>query len=179
MNRKQNRKSGINLLVILLSAVFCLAVLGAAGYCIVTFGQSGAESRETELVPEGNVKIGTLNDPAARQSELTGIVDEGMLTFSINTTPCMQDGRSPANLMIENPPSNGNRFTVIIIRDDTGEEIYRSGYLDPEQYNDETELDVVLPQGEYSCSAYFDAYRVKDSSYIGRAAAQITLYVFQ
>ena len=29
MNRKQNRKSGINLLVILLSAVFCLAVLGA------------------------------------------------------------------------------------------------------------------------------------------------------
>ena len=168
MNRKQNRKSGINLLVILLSAVFCLAVLGAAGYCIVTFGQSGAESRETELVPEGNVKIGTLNDPAARQSELNGIVDEGMLTFSINTTPCMQDGRSPANLMIENPPSNGNRFTVIIIRDDTGE-----------QYIDETELDVVLPQGEYSCSAYFDAYRVKDSSYIGRAAAQITLYVFQ
>ena len=38
-------------------------------------------------------------------------------------------------------------------------------------------MDVELPEGEYPCIAYFDSYRIKDSSYIGRAAAQITVYV--
>ena len=179
MSSKRKQGSHLNLLVIALSAVFCLTAAGTAVYSVAAFRQLRTGSTETELVPEGNVKIGTLNDPVGRQSELNGIVDEGMLTFAINTTPCMQDGNSPVNLMVENPPNNGNRFTVTIIREDTGEEIYRSGYLDPEQYIDETELDVVLPKGEYLCSAYFDAYRVADNSYIGRVAAQITLYVFQ
>ena len=102
-------------------------------------------------------------------------IEDKWIISKFNTLVSMRSACS----VIWNRCCYGNRFTVIIIRDDTGEEIYRSGYLDPEQYIDETELDVVLPQGEYSCSAYFDAYRVKDSSYIGRAAAQITLYVFQ
>ena len=38
-------------------------------------------------------------------------------------------------------------------------------------------LDVELPKGEYPCTAYFDAYRIDDSAYVGRAGAQITLYV--
>lgn len=79
--------------------------------------------------------------------------------------------------MIENPPDNGNRFTVTIIREDTGEEIYKSGYLDPEQYIESTPLDVELPAGEYRCIANFDAYRISDNAYIGRGGAQITLYV--
>ena len=100
-----------------------------------------------------------------------------MVAFSINATPYIQDGKGKANFMIENPPGNGNRFTVSISRDDTGEEIYKSGYLDPEQYIDNTPLDVTLPKGEYPCTAYFDSYRIKDSSYLGRAAAKITVYV--
>ena len=81
--------------------------------------------------------------------------------------------------MVENPPNNGKRFTVTIQRDDTGEVIYKSGYLDPEQYIDEVPLDVELPKGEYACTAYFDAYRLSDDGYIGRAGAQITLYVLE
>ena len=112
-----------------------------------------------------------------RQEELDEIVKEGLITFSINATPSLQTGDSEANLLIENPPDNGTRFTVTITRDDTGEEIYQSGYLDPEQYIDKTLLDVVLPKGEYPCTASFNSYRIKDSSYLGRAAAKITIYV--
>ena len=68
---------------------------------------------------------------------------------------------------------------MTITRDDTGEEIYRSGYLDPEQYIDEVALDVELVKGEYACTVNFDTYRIRDNSYIGRAAAQITLYVLE
>lgn len=164
-----------NMAVILLCMVFCLAVLGGAVY--IVYAHSQAAASYPQLEPEGNVRSGTLSDPAGRQAQLDAMVSEGMLTFSINATPSMEDGSSKANLMIENPPGNGNRFTVTINREDTGEEIYKSGYLDPEQYIEEAPMDVALPAGEYPCLAYFDAYRISDNAYIGRAAAKITLFV--
>ena len=180
MRESKRRGRHINLLVIVLSVVFCLGVAGAAGYYVLTYSQE-AEARTTPepLVAEGNVKTGTLNDPEKRQQELNSVVEEGMMIFSINATPFMIDGKGKANLMVENPPNNGKRFTVTIQRDDTGEVIYKSGYLDPEQYIDEVPLDVELAKGEYACTAYFDAYRLSDDGYIGRAGAQITLYVLE
>lgn len=172
----KNRRNHANTAVIILSLLFCAAVLVGAGY-VVYFHNSQTEAVLPQLEPEGNVQSGTLSDPAGRQAELDAIVREGMLTFSINATPVMEDGTSKANLMIENPPDNGNRFTVTIRREDTGEEIYKSGYLDPEQYIAEVPLDVELSVGEYPCVASFDAYRISDNAHIGRAAAKITLYV--
>ncbi|MBS5065382.1 MAG: hypothetical protein KHZ58_16575 [Hungatella hathewayi] len=176
--RRKGRRNRANLTVILAAALFCLIVLCGAGYYGITVVNQvkSQENRTNGLVAEGNVKSGTLHDPAGRQAELDEIVREGLITFSINATPSMKDG-GEINLMIENPPDNGTRFTVTILRDDTGEEIYRSGYLDPEQYIDNTALDVALPSGEYPCTAYFDSYRIQDSSYLGRAAAKITVFV--
>ena len=181
MSRKRTHTSYINLLVILLSALFCLAAIGAAGYIVSTHTQSVQAAPEpVSLMAEANVKTGTLNqDPEKRQEELNQVVEEGMLAFSINATPFMKTGASTANLLIENPPGNGKRFTITIQRNDTGEEIYQSGYLDPEQYIDDVPLDVALPKGEYSCTAYFDAYRIDDNVFIGRAGAGITLYVLE
>lgn len=173
----RSRRSRANMAVILAAAVFCAVVFAGAGYVVYRYTTRPPEVQYPQLEPEGNVKSGTLNDPAGRQAELDAIVEEGMLTFSINATPVMRNGKSAANLLIENPPNNGNRFTVTINREDTGEKIYQSGYLDPEQYIEEVNLDVDLPAGEYNCTANFDAYRISDNAYIGRAAARITLYV--
>ncbi|MBS5065056.1 MAG: hypothetical protein KHZ58_14905 [Hungatella hathewayi] len=174
---RRSRRSRANLAVVVMAAVFCIGVLGGAGYMVSRYTNRPPEVQYPQLEPEGNVRSGTLSDPAGRQAELDAIVEEGMLTFSINATPVMKDGKSAANLLIENPPSNGNRFTVTISREDTGETIYRSGYLDPEQYIEEARLETELPAGEYSCLANFDAYRISDNAYIGRAAARLTLYV--
>ena len=173
---RRGRKNHMNTVVVLL-AIICLVVTGSAGYVVYTQSRPGPSV--SPLEPEGRVQSGTLTNQEGKQAELDAIVREGMLTFTINATPMMRDGKSEANLMIENPPDNGNRFTVTIIREDTGEEIYKSGYLDPEQYIDEVPLDVELPKGEYACTAYFDAYRLTDDSYIGRAGARITLYVLE
>ncbi len=171
----RKRNSHTDIAVIILAAICCTAVLGGAIYFISS--RRPVQEPYPQLQPEARVQSGTLNDPAGRQAELDAIVQEGMLTFSINATPSMKDGTSNANLLIENPPANGNRFTVTIHREDTGEEIYKSGYLDPEQYLEETPLDVELPKGEYGCVASFDAYRISDNAYIGRASARIVLYV--
>ena len=180
MSRKHNYRIHINLLILLLSLGFCLAVLAASWYYIHTRSQPlPAAEQPASLVAEGNVKTGTLHNPEERQKELNQIVEEGMLAFSINATPFMKNGASTANLLVENPPGNGKRFTITIERDDTGEEIYQSGYLEPEQYFDYVPLDVTLPKGEYPCTVYFDAYRIGDDTFIGRAGAQITLYVLE
>ena len=113
MSHKRTRVTHMNLLVIGLSVLFCLAVLVAAGYMVSTRTQPvQAAAEPVSLVAEGNVKTGTLNQ-------------------------------------------------------------------DPEQYIDDVLLDVALPKGEYSCTAYFDAYRIEDNVYIGRAGAEIKLYVLE
>ena len=170
------RNNHANIAVIVLATVFCAAVLAGAGYAVYA-GSRQPEVRYPQLEPEAYVQSGTLSDPAGRRAELDDIVREGMMTFSINATPSMKDGKAMANLLIENPPDNGNRFTVSITREDTGEKIYQSGYLDPEQYIENAPLDVELEAGEYACIASFDAYRISDNAYIGRAGAKITLYV--
>lgn len=176
---RRSRRGHASWTVIIIAAVFCATVAGVAGYVVVSYANRPQEVNYPQLEPEGNVRSGTLSDPAGRQAELDAIVEEGMLTFSINATPVMEDGKAEANLLIENPPDNGNRFTVTISREDTGEVIYQSGYLDPEQYIEKARLDVELPAGEYGCLASFDAYRIRDNAYIGRVAARLTLYVQQ
>ncbi len=168
-------------MVIILSIGICLTVMAGAGYVVSAHSQEAAlKSQPVSLAAEVNVKTGTLEtDPAKRQEELNQVVEEGMLAFSINATPFMENGTATANLLVENPPGNGKRFTITIQRNDTGEEIYQSGYLDPEQYIDDVPLDVVLEKGEYACTAYLDAYRLSDNAYIGRAGARITLYVLK
>lgn len=174
-SNRRSRRNHANTIVVILAVITCLIVIGSA--VSVLYIQTRQVTADSGLEPEGRVQSGTLTNLEGKQEELDAIVQEGMLTFAINATPMMRDGKAEANFMIENPPDNGNRFTVTIVREDTGEEIYRSGYLDPEQYIDNTPLDVTLEKGEYPCTAYFDSYRISDSSYLGRAAAKITIYV--
>ena len=176
MSRKRNRVSTAVITAAVICVVFSAALLTATGY-LAYKSRSQPVVQYPQLEPEARVQSGTLSDPAGRQAELDAMVQEGMLSFSINVTPFIDSVTGEANLLIENPPGNGNRFTVSISLEETGEEIYKSGYLDPEQYIETAPLDQALPAGEYPCLAYFDAYRMSDNAYIGRGTAKITLFV--
>lgn len=165
-NEQANRKRAK--IIALAVAVVLLLALVAAGlwYC--------NRPADDGLAADPNVKVGSITGTT---EDLDKIVDEGMLTFSINSTPVFDNGTAGGNLMIENPDINNNRFTVKITRDDTGETVYESGALDPGQYIDDVPLDVALPAGEYTCTATFTTYKLSDNSPIGQAAAGLTITV--
>lgn len=150
-----------------------LALLIAAGVAAFLWLTTPNPDRDG-LVPDPNVKVGSLSGDF---EDLDKIVDEGMLTFSINATPAFPSGTEPGNLMIENAEINNNRFTVAIYRNDTGEKIYESGYLDPGQYIEAAPLDVDLEAGVYECTAQFSTYKLADNTPIGQAAAEVKIYV--
>lgn len=156
------------------AALAVLLVLLIAAAVALFIWLTSPDPNRDGLQPDPNVQVGSLSGDFA---DLDKIVDEGMLTFSINATPAFPDGASPGNLMIENAEINNNRFTVAIYRTDTGEKIYESGYLDPGQYIESAPLSVDLDAGKYPCTAQFSTYKLSDNTPIGQAAAEITLYV--
>lgn len=131
MSRHRRRDRYTSILVLSLAVIFYLVVLGMTG-AVVYASRSQSEIYISWMEPDGDVQIGALSGPADRRTELGDTVWESPLTFATNTTPSMKDGRSTANLMVENPPENINRFTVVIRRDDTGGEVYKSDCLGPE-----------------------------------------------
>ena len=68
-----------------------------------TRGDGGAENDPLAL--DDNATMGVLPgiDVAERQAQLQERLDEGMIAFSINTSPVFATGGSEGNLMLENP----------------------------------------------------------------------------
>ena len=155
----------------ILSALLALAIVALVA---VLLWLTSPDSARDGLQPDPNVQVGSISGDFA---DLDKIVDEGMLTFSINSTPSFPSGTEPGNLMIENAEINNNRFTVAIYRNDTNEKIYESGYLDPGQYIENAPLSVDLEAGTYECTAQFSTYKLSDNTPIGQAAAEVKVYV--
>lgn len=161
----QARRKRMGALVVL--ALLLIGLAAVLSYLASTY------VKEEGLKPDPNVQVGSV----ANAMDYDGIVDEGLLLFSINATPVFASGTEPGNLLIENLKDNKTRFTVAIYRNDTGQKIYESGYLDPGQYIENAPLDVALPAGEYACTARFSTYRLSDETPIGQADVGVTVHV--
>ena len=95
----------------------------------------------------------------------------------INAKPAFDDGLSEGSIFFENIEGSGKWLRLEYYRDDTGELIYKSGYLEPGTYIAYAALDVDLDEGEYPCTAYIYGYDADTQEYIGKVAAGVTVYV--
>ena len=150
--------------------VLALALTAAVGALSFLLSRHAAEEG---LRPDPNVQVGS----AGNAADYDGAVDEGLLLFSINAEPVFASGTEPGNLLIENLKENRTRFTVALYRDDDGEKVYESGYLDPGQYIESAPLDAALPPGDYPCTARFSTYRLSDETPVGQADVGVTVRV--
>ena len=154
--------------------VCAICVLLAAAVLLFT-----SRNPDDSLELADNATMGILPgvDLEQRQAELQQMLDESMISFSINTSPVFETGGAEGNLMLENPANNAKLLVVEIYIDDTQELIYQSKALPAGSYIENTKLDKLLEPGSYDATAYFKAYREADHSYIGQVGADLTLSI--
>lgn len=167
--KKRIGKKGIILAGVVVVAAVCAAVWLFSGQ---TEGKEGLQLDE-------NATIGILPgvDLEQRRAELQEQLDEGMIAFSVNTSPVFESGRAEGNLMLENPENNAKLLIAEIYMDETNELIYSSRAIPPGSYIENAMLDKVLDPGEYPATVFFKAYRESDETYIGQSGAAINITV--
>ena len=161
---------------LVIAAVCLVLIVGAGAFWVL--GGAGRGPGDS-LVLDDNATMGVLPgiDIDERKKQLQEQLDEGMIAFSINSSPAFATGGTEGNLMLENPANNAKLLVVEIYIDSTGELVYQSKAIPPGAYIETARLDKVLEPGEYPATAYFKAYREEDHAFIGQAGAAIKITV--
>lgn len=170
--KRQRSKQSIWIVLLLLILAGLMAVLVIK---VLLVPKDDIPDYEREITAE----LGQLEGKSQEeiQAELDRVVEEGMFHIAINTNPVFYDGASEGNLEIENVPGNRYLMRVEITRDDTGDSIYSTKYIEPNKHIQNAKLDTELAAGAYPSTATFYAYDPDTLTEIGRTACEITVYV--
>lgn len=182
MNYHPKHKSNSRTAVWIGAGVLAAVAIGALIFIIVTLRSPTAQeesSTKTGIVYDSSATEGGWDNlsPEEIEARLNEKVAEGMINISANTAPIFEDGAAEGNLMLVNESINNYPQMVQIIRNDTGEEIYKSGAIAVGSKIERAKLDVVLPAGTYECTAYFHNLNPDTGDIIGTAGAIITITI--
>ncbi|WP_232050971.1 flagellar protein FliS [Arabiibacter massiliensis] len=111
------------------------------------------------------------------QAALNEEVAKGMMNISIAAVVTFPDGASEGEARIENIAANPMDQKVTITLKDSGEAVYESGALAPDQHIQTIKLSRDLEPGEYAAVATFTGYDRETHKQTGQAAAEITLRI--
>lgn len=128
---------------------------------------------------EPNVVVGSLEGYTDEElaALLADKVEEGMIAFSINTQVVIEKPGGTAQILFENPANNAKLLKLSLVRDDTGDQIYKTGFVAPGSYVDADVLDVELEPGTYTCTATIESYHENTKKFIGQVAAEVLVTV--
>ena len=141
--------------------------------------QDGTEPGNPGIIYDSNAVEGGWNE-ADLDTIVVGLnekVEEGMINISMNTSPSFENGSAAGNLMIVNEGINRYPQVVEIIRNDTNEQIYKSGAIPVGSKIESAKLNTVLSAGTYECTALFYNVDPDTGNYLGCAGAIIQLTV--
>ena len=181
MHRFEKRDAKSRTLVIL-AVVGLAAALTVGIFTAVRMIHKPAASKDdpkTGIVYDDSAVEGGWDNlsPEEIAEKLNEKVAEGMINISANTAPIFEDGSSEGNLMLVNESINNYPQKVQIVRNDTGEEIYKSGAIAVGSKIERAKLDVDLPAGTYECTAYFHNLDPDSGAIIGTAGAIINITI--
>ena len=182
MNYHPKHKSNSRTAVWIGAGVLAAVAIGALIFIIVTL-------RSPMSKEEARAKAGIVYDlsateggwdnlsPEEIEAALNNKVAEGMINISMNTAPYFENGTAEGNLMLVNESINNYPQKVQIVRNDTGEQIYKSDAIAVGSKIERAKLDVELPAGTYECTAYFHNLDPETGDIIGTAGAIITITI--
>lgn len=111
------------------------------------------------------------------QAEADRQLDEGIFNISIASTIQFADGTSPGTAYIENVPGNRYNMRVVIVEDGSGQVLYESGVLAPDQFIEDIVLAHDLDAGTYNATATFTALDQASGEERGQVNAKIAINV--
>jgi len=177
-SQKRKRTVLIIIGILLIIAILLLLLRGCNGSSVPA---NSDEPVKNSLVYDNSAVKGGW-DEADLDGIIAGLnekVEAGMINISMNTSPFFSDGTSEGNLMIVNETTNNYPQIVVITRNDTGEEIYRSGGIPVGSKIETAKLAVDLPAGTYECTAMFHSVDSATGVSLGCAGAIISVTVLE
>ena len=178
-NEKNRDKDTVWLSLLLIIAIVIIILLICRG--CARFASKGILPTEDQpvLVYDDSAKEGGWEE-ADLETIVQGLnekVEAGMINISMNTTPVFASGTAEGNLMIVNESINNYPQIVEIVRNDTGDTIYKSGGIPVGSKVERAKLSVNLPAGTYECTAYFHNVDPETGADLGAAGAIIQIIV--
>ena len=173
--KRKNTNKWIVLLIILL--LLLVLLLGAVVFYLVAV-QPTMQKQVTGGQREAAALQGSLNIMTEEeiQEALNNTVEEGMFRISIaSNIVAIEDGM--AEIRIENNLQNRYIMQVTLTLDETGEEIYRTGLIDPGYYIQSAKFDKHLDPGEYEATAVFTALYPDNENIVGTVGANVKIHV--
>ncbi|MCL2826032.1 MAG: hypothetical protein FWD72_01355 [Eggerthellaceae bacterium] len=109
--------------------------------------------------------------------QMQRMADATQFSFKINARPTFANGQATGDIRIENPNYNVYPMVVQIFLDETGEMLFDSGGILPNQHIEKMQLQKALGAGTYEATAVFNAYDPDTGEWQGKAQAAIVIIV--
>ncbi|MBV6373109.1 hypothetical protein HIU98_19005 [Enterococcus casseliflavus] len=152
--------------------IFLVCLILMLGFYWLFLRAQPIQVTSRELLPE-------LTDARDRSIEEIAqeVADANYFTLNISPVAYFEDGESVGDIEIINPGTNVYPISVVITLDETGEEIYQSGAIYPNQEIRKARLMNVLQEGEHSATATIDIYDPETSEKQGSTQAGLMLII--
>ena len=157
--------------------------LAAGAYLWNAMGGGKEQPMETAAEPgfSTTAMVGALPDKTEDEirAMLQQQMDDTQIAFSINAHPVFADGEAMGDLKLESPANNINNIRFRIVRDDTGEQVYDSGILQPNHYilEDRLQTKEPLEKGDHACTANIYLLDHDTQEEMGHVQAGLTITV--
>jgi hypothetical protein len=167
------------IVIILLAALLLisLSLLVVNKYIFV----NGDIAEPQFIIPEASGEVFDGMLPTDNPDEVLALlqekVDENQFAFRVNANPYFNADCKSGNLRLENPARNIYCMQVELILDKTGEILYSSPLIKPNQYIEYIGLSQKLASGDHIATVRFIAVHPDTDAYMGEVAAAITLSV--
>ncbi|MCA5013891.1 MULTISPECIES: hypothetical protein [unclassified Enterococcus] len=172
-NQKNEKKKNKRILLLLL--LLLLAATAGGLYYYFSNKTEPVQVVSGDYLPDskGAKKMTDAELKAAEQKA----VDESKFNMVIKSVAVFETGESEGSLYIQNPVENGYPINVVIRLDETGEQVYSSGAIQPGYEITSAKLDKTLAKGDHPATATFDIYDAKTKQKRGQVQAGITLQI--
>jgi len=141
-------KKGILFLIVIIILILLLVIGSLVWYIFSAKDSSEPVSSSGAIAYESTVVVDNAN---ALQEAVDGLIkqaQEGMMTLEMKTEAVSDDGYNFA-CQLGNAEENRYDMFVVIYRDDTQEEIYRSGLIPVGTHIEQFKVEKVMAPGKY------------------------------